>query len=434
MTRPLRILHVMARYWPARGGAENYLHEISRRLVADGHQVTVATTDALDVDVFWDPARRRVPEHAAEHDGVHIRRFPIRYLPGSPLSYSVWRYHGLRVLAALPLPVSLLERLARYTPWAPGLHQWLSNTEESYDIVGGAGILYEPFVGAALRFASRRAVPFIVYPFTHLGAAQQPGKDVVSRHYTMRHQVGMATQAQALVAMTATEKDFYVQRGLPPDNACVAGAGVTPSDVLGGDAARFRARYPGHEFVVAFVGAMTFDKGAFHLVKAIRDLNEAARPVSLFLIGAPAEPLQRLLMSLPAAMHGRVVVLGHTDDAGKKDLLAACHLLAMPSRTDSFGIVYLEAWLYRKPVIAARAWGMSDVVDDGRDGVLVPFGDVAQLADAIRQFMDDPVRRAAMGTQGEKKVYQRYTWDHVYSRLVGTYQHLAQLPGGIKTG
>jgi len=58
---------------------------------------------------------------------------------------------------------------------------------------------------------------------------------------------------------------------------------------------------------------------------------------------------------------------------------------------------------------------------------------VAQLADAIRQFMDDPVRRAAMGTQGEKKVYQRYTWDHVYSRLVGTYQHLAQLPGGIKT-
>lgn len=63
--RPLRILHVMARYWPAHGGAEGYLHEISKRLVAEGHEVTVATTDAAEVDTFgtrpvngWQSSRR----------------------------------------------------------------------------------------------------------------------------------------------------------------------------------------------------------------------------------------------------------------------------------------------------------------------------------------------------------------------------------------
>src|SRR5258708_14878567 len=142
MTRTLRILHVLARYWPARGGAEGYLQEISRRLAAEGHQVTVATTGALDVEGFWDPSRKMLLERDAEHDAVRIRRFPLRHLPGSPLTYSIWRYHSLRSLAALPLPVRLLARLARYTPWSPGLHRWLSTTDEPFDIVACAGILY----------------------------------------------------------------------------------------------------------------------------------------------------------------------------------------------------------------------------------------------------------------------------------------------------
>ena len=64
-------------------------------------------------------------------------------------------------------------------------------------------------------------------------------------------------------------------------------------------------------------------------------------------------------------------------------MLAAADVFAMPSRTDSFGIVYLEAWLYRLPVIAARTWGMSDVVRNGEDGLLVPFGDVSVLAQTL---------------------------------------------------
>jgi len=432
MTRTLRILHVMARYWPARGGAEGYLHEISRRLVAEGHHVTVATTDALEVDGFWDPKRERLPEHDTEHDGVRIRRFELRYLPGSPLAYSIWRYHGLRSLAALPVPVRLLSRLARYTPWSPSLRQWLSQTGEHFDIIAGAGILYEPFVEVAQRFAARRGSPFVVYPFTHLGAGQRPGQDAVSRYYTMRHQVGMVTRADGVIAMTPTERDFYVQRGLPAEHAIVAGAGVAPGAVLGGDAARFRAQYPGHAFVVAFIGALTYDKGAFHLVEAVRQLNLAGRETALFLIGAPAAPFERLLAGLPAAIRRQVVVLGRASEAGKQDLLAACDVLAMPYRTDSFGIVYLEAWLYRKPVIAARAWGISDVVDDGQDGRLVPFGDAVRLADAIRQLMDDPAQRASMGESGERKVYARYTWEHVYAGLGAMYRQLADHPPGLK--
>ena len=74
----MRILHVIQRYWPAVGGAEIHLGEISERWAAEGHLVTVATTDALDFEVFWDPDRRRIAQLNDEHGGIRILRFPAR--------------------------------------------------------------------------------------------------------------------------------------------------------------------------------------------------------------------------------------------------------------------------------------------------------------------------------------------------------------------
>jgi glycosyltransferase involved in cell wall biosynthesis len=335
----MRLLHVIARYWPAHGGAEGYLAEMSRRLALDGHAVTVATTDALDVELFWDPAGRRLPERQAEHDGVHILRFPVRHLPLAPRSYSLWRYLGFYALASLPLPAAALNCLARYTPWAPGLWRWLETTDAPFDAVAAAGILYEPFVDAARRFARRRGLPFVVYPFTHLGAGPQPGRDPVSRYYTMRHQVALATAADGLIAMTPTEGDFYCRRGLPAECLAVAGAGVTPSEVLGGDAGRFRAEHGLRGPIVALLSALTHDKGAVHLVEAVRGLWQAGRPVDLVLAGAVLAPFRRYLDSLPADDRRRVRILGAISETQKRDLLAAADVVAMPSRTDSFGIL-----------------------------------------------------------------------------------------------
>ncbi|MGC8779346.1 MAG: glycosyltransferase family 4 protein, partial [Anaerolineae bacterium] len=131
------------------------------------------------------------------------------------------------------------------------------------------------------------------------------------------------------------------------------------------------------------------------------------------------------LAGLPPADRARLHVLGQVSETEKRDLLAAADVFAMPSRTDSFGIVYLEAWLYRKPVIGARTWGVMDVIEDGRDGLLVPFGDVPALADAISSLLADAPRRAKMGALGEAKVYRLFTWDAQYARVRDLYEQLA---------
>jgi len=425
----LRILHVIQRYWPARGGAETHLGEISTRLAAEGHQVTVATTDALDFELFWDPARRRIAQRQEEQRGVRILRFPVRHVPVPPLAYPGVR-RLLWLLSALrPAPVEWLFRLARFTPWAPDLWRWLDSTDEMFDLAAGMTICFEPLLEAGLRFAQRRKIPFVVYPLTHLGAGDKPGEDALSRFYTMRHQVDLVKASDAVVAQTPAERDFYERRGVSGERILVAGPGVTPSEVLGGNGERFRRRHNLQGPLVVFLSAMSYDKGTVHLVEAIRRLWRAGRSIELVLAGAVLAPFRAYLDRLPEADRKRVRVLGSVTEDEKRDLLAAADMFVMPSRTDSFGIIYLEAWLYQKPVIGARAWGVSDVIQDGKTGLLVPFGDVPTLAAAIAHLIDHPAERQSMGERGQALVYQLHTWERkcalisdLYGRLVGGRQ------------
>ena len=142
--------------------------------------------------------------------------------------------------------------------------------------------------------------------------------------------------------------------------------------------------------------------------------------------GAILGPFRDYLEALPPTDRQRIHVLGIVEEQEKHDLLAAADLFAMPSRTESFGIVYLEAWLYRKPVIGAQTWGVSDVIANGRDGLLVPFGDVPALAQAISYLLDHPDERRAMGEAGYEKVRQQHTWDHKAALISDLYQRLTQ--------
>jgi len=102
--------------------------------------------------------------------------------------------------------------------------------------------------------------------------------------------------------------------------------------------------------------------------------------------------------------------LGYASEEEKKDAFDACDLFVMPSRYDSFGIVYLEAWRCGKPVIGARVGAIPEVIENGKNGLLVEFGNQDQLASAILSLVQNPELRASMGESGKKKVIERFNW------------------------
>src|SRR4029077_6722526 len=84
-----------------------------------------------------------------------------------------------------------------------------------------------------------------------------------------------------------------------------------------------------------------------------------------------------------------VIRLGQIDDRQKRNFYAGIDLFALPSRSDSFGLVLLEAWANGVPSVGYRAGGIRDVIRHERDGLLVPCGNIEALTAALLRLHDD---------------------------------------------
>ncbi len=421
-------LHIIQRYYPYIGGSENYFGVLSEQLAAQGNRVTVYTTDAWDLEHFWAAGKRTVDwgEQERLHAGVQIRRFAVRRPPLWQFGYPVTR-RLMTHFSALPLPGSeaILRRAGRVLPWVPSLEATLAQTAERYDLVHSANIALESLILAAERYSRRWDLPLVITPFVHVGEERDRR---VLKYYSMRHQVGLLRRAAAVVAQTPREYRFLLSCGVSAERLHLVGAGVNPAEVVGGDGAAFRERHAITGPVVTIIGTAAHDKGTMHLVEAMQQLWRTGTEATLVIAGPPMDHFVRFFAALPRADQARCRFLGFISAEEKRDLLATTDLFAMPSRTDSFGIVYLEAWCCGIPVIGARAGGVPDVISDGEDGLLVPFGDVAALAAAIRTLLTDRTLAEQMGARGRAKTLARYTWAGVVAAFARIYDQVLGSP------
>lgn len=412
----MKVLHLADRAWPVTSGSQVYLQEISERLVREGHSVQVVTTDAEDLAYFWDPRASRVSRPHEIHNGVAITRIPVRHLPLSGLAFPLVRRLNL-LLGKLPgVPLTTLYALAQLTPWVPDLGRVLDSPDERPDLVHAMNLTLDSISLAACEYARRLGLPLVYTPFLHLGR---------EAFYTMRHQLALLAAADAVIVQTALEKQALVRRGLAADRIHIVGLGVNPAAVEGGDGARFRSRHHLAGPVVLFLGANARDKGLWQTVEAMEQLSARGLVATLVVAGPPAEAFTRWLAGRAAGTGEHVRVLGLIPEQDKRDALAACDVLALPSRVESYGIVYLEAWLYNKPVIGARAGAVPEVIAEGEDGLLVPFGDPMALADALHSLLSDPVQAHRLGISGRARVLSERTWDRKYALLRPLFERLA---------
>lgn len=415
----MRCLHLIHRYWPARGGSEKFFIELSERLAADGEEVTVYTTDAMDIQHFWLPGKERVEERTEVRGGVGVERFKVRRFPKHP--------QALRVLGKLPglAPKSLF---SFPSPLVPGMlaRAWSS---ERFDLVHATALPYDSILYTAHLIAARQGIPLVMSPFFHLG---ESGNDEVSRHYTRPHQLRLVAGADRVFVQTEIEKEFLAGSGYPEEKMVMLGMGLNPGELEGGRGERFRRKHGVIGPVVCYIGPRTYDKGTFDLVEAMASLWKGGDPSTLVMAGADIEDFSRYYRGLPESVKSKCLVLGYVDDQEKRDLLDACDLLVLPSRSDSFGIVFLEAWFYGKPVVGARAGGIPGLVRDGKDGLLVPFGDSRELALAVRTLLLDHDLARRLGEEGRRRVLADFTWDAKYRVVREVYEEVGVGPGPRK--
>src|SRR5262249_24013284 len=103
--------------------------------------------------------------------------------------------------------------------------------------------------------------------------------------------------------------------------------------------------------------------------------------------------------------------LGILTGQQKKDFFAGLDIFALPSRSDAFGLVLLEAWANGVPNIAYRAGGIAEVVRHNEDGLLARCGDVAELAELLSRLIGNAGLRRRLGGAGPRPAGTEFRWE-----------------------
>lgn len=253
---------------------------------------------------------------------------------------------------------------------------------------------------AALRAARRLGLPFVVTPFAHPG--HWGDDDLNLRLYRA---------ADAVCPLLAGEGRWLEANGV--DGAKIHVIGVPAADPPPGV-----ERAPDGPPLVLCLGV----KRRYKYALLLEALPLVGRPDVRFAFVGPETP------DWPADTRGlddaRVLDVPKVDELRKWGWLEGCALLVLPSVSEIMPVSILEAWRMGRPVVVAEGRWTSDLVEDGRDGIIVPPRAEA-LAEAIEAVLADPARGRAMGEAGRRKVEERYAAAAVSAAHERLYEGLA---------
>lgn len=182
--------------------------------------------------------------------------------------------------------------------------------------------------------------------------------------------------------------------------------------------------------VIACAGRLFPGKGHGEVVKAIAALRAEFPDIRLLVIGRDdfqvmrtsyTEELTALAASLGITEH--IVFTGHRADMPQ--VFAACDVFALPSFEEPFGLVYLEAMAMKKPVVALGNGGAVEVVDDGRNGLLVDPDHPDELATHLATLLRDAALRSRFGEDGRRQVETRFTAPRMAADFARLYAALS---------
>ncbi len=182
---------------------------------------------------------------------------------------------------------------------------------------------------------------------------------------------------------------------------------------------------------VARLSAMEQYKGVDTVIRAMPAIATARPDVAYVIIGDGGDKPRLASLVQEANIASYVNFVGHIPE---EDLIRAyrhCNIFVMPSRGEGFGVVFLEAMTFGKPVIAGDHGGAPEVVQDGVTGYLVDHADVAATADRVIRLLTDEELNHRMGLAGRRRVEDHFTFEHFRRRISGILSAPRASPAGI---
>jgi glycosyltransferase involved in cell wall biosynthesis len=240
----------------------------------------------------------------------------------------------------------------------------------------------------------------------------------------------LARRSDALIAVSPEVRDDLVELGVAPaEKIVVVRLGLDLDRRLSADASaraavRAELGIPDDGFLIGWLGRMTEIKRVDDLLAACSQLRAKGVDAYLALVGDG--PLRDELKGKAEALGiaDRTRFVGFRESVG--ELYAAFDVVALTSANEGTPVTVIEALACGLPVVATDVGGVSDVVQDGRSGFLVPAHDVTAVAERLEQLAGDPKLRSVMGEAGRAFVVPRYSVPRLVEDIDRLYRALLQ--------
>jgi glycosyltransferase involved in cell wall biosynthesis len=183
-------------------------------------------------------------------------------------------------------------------------------------------------------------------------------------------------------------------------------------------------------FRLISIGRMAKVKGYEHLIKAMDLLRKRGQDLMLLLVGDGPERAVLEELSRELSVADIVEFPGWISGEQKYRLLSESDLYVMSSIHEGFGVVLLEAMACGLPIVCTNRGGQTDIIEDNKNGILVPPSDAEALADAILALKNDAERRRAMSFNNKEHVKQYFIAD-IAQRYDGLFRDVLARKGNI---
>lgn len=178
--------------------------------------------------------------------------------------------------------------------------------------------------------------------------------------------------------------------------------------------------------VVLFIGRLSEEKNVSVLLRAFSQVHDEFAQARLLVVGDG--PLRHTLEheAQQLGISACTDFYGFRPPEKLSSIFARADLLVLPSRREGFGVVLIEAMASGRPVIGTRVGGIIDVIDDHRNGLLVPPDEVQPLAEAMSAVLRNNQLRLQYGRTARDKITQQFSWQKITSQLISVYQQVLE--------
>lgn len=373
----MNLLTVIQRYHPVIGGSElltkRYMDYLSQK-----HKVTVLTSNANDIHAFWDKSASTVTGNY-------------------PLNYEVKRYEITTpqeikfdsTLLDFPIPTS------HPGPFVPKLWNELVFEKIDCDLIFATCFPYDHIIPAYVG-AKKWNKPIIIMPLIH---QQFPELFLTSFRLTM------LKHADAVLVISESEKQILQKFGIDEKKISLIRPiiDIYPQEEIKLKEFSQKFSIPETSKIILFIGSKSIVKGIIFLIESMMELWKKRQDIVLLMIGPKTKEFEEYYSKLPKKFQKNIIDLDITDDQTKNQAIRSSDIVVLPSISESFGLVYFEAWLSEKPVIGCDIEPVSEIINHKQNGMLVKFGNNVELMNAISYLADNPDICKQYGENGKEK-------------------------------